>query len=86
MDTVNAVCSSVATFAVDAWNYVADGLSALVEKVNSVVFPCLKDTVDISIEAVKSLDSRDWTVLGVGAGLSALVTSVACACLCEAEA
>ena len=83
MAAVSSVWGSITTFLTDAWNVVSEAFSSLIDKVNTVVFPCLKEAVAVSTETVQGLDSHDWTVLGVGAGVAAAVTTAVAACFCK---
>lgn len=86
MAAVNTVWGGITNFLTDAWTFISSSFTALMEKINTVALPCLKDSLALSVDTVKELDARDWTVLGIGAGVAAAVTSVACACLCKAKA
>ena len=85
MATVNSVMSGIATFFADAWNVIYNAACTLAEKVNTVVLPWFKDVGTTAFNAVKSLGQRDFTLLGIGAGVAATVTAVACAILCKKD-
>lgn len=78
--------SGIATFFADVWDVVCNATSALADKVNTVVLPWFKDVGTTAFNAVKGLGQRDFTLLGIGAGVAAAVTAVACAVLCKGDA
>ncbi|MBP9841364.1 MAG: hypothetical protein KBC64_02935 [Simkaniaceae bacterium] len=85
MTTVNSLWGSATTFLGTMWTNCSELFSTVLEKINNVVLPFFKECFSLSVDTVKNLDKHDWTVLGVGAGLAAVVTSTACACLCKAK-